>query len=368
MAPGYDEDLFESSKMTFGEHLEELRSALIKALLSLLLGFLVGLLFGRQIVRVIEGPITDALARYYAKEAAPNYVQMLKGKFERGESVPSAFADFEQMSESDRITAAQGELLDQKMIPDLVYVDPAQIVGQFKQRDPERFQELESVPKGADADSQELAPTSDRSRLVPIYVWRSVENDARTRLKTLAAEEGFMVYIKASLMLGFVLASPLIFFFIWQFIAAGLYPHEKRFVYVFMPFSLVLFLAGAALAFFVVFRYVLDFLFWFNATMGIDPDPRINEWMSFAMMLPLGFGISFQLPLVMLFLERIGIFTVSSYLAKWRMAILVICVLSMLLTPSDPQSMILMAVPLIALYFGGVLLCRFMPRRKTPFE
>jgi len=77
--------------------------------------------------------------------------------------------------------------------------------------------------------------------------------------------------------------------------------------------------------------------------------------------LPLGFGISFQLPLVMLFLERIGIFSVETYLQKWRIAVLVISVLSMFLTPADPGSMLLMGVPLVVLYFGGILLCRTMP-------
>ena len=88
--------------------------------------------------------------------------------------------------------------------------------------------------------------------------------------------------------------------------------------------SLVLFLAGAGGAYFLAFDKVLAFLLSFNSMMGIDPDLRINEWMSFALLLPLAFGISFQLPLVMLFLERIGLFTVKTYLASWRMAVLVI--------------------------------------------
>ena len=78
-------------------------------------------------------------------------------------------------------------------------------------------------------------------------------------------------------------------------------------------------------------------------------------------MLPVMFGISFQLPMIMLFLERIGIMTVKSYLENWRMAVLIISIASMLLTPSDPSSMLLMMFPLIILYFGGVLLCRFQP-------
>jgi sec-independent protein translocase protein TatC len=116
-----------------------------------------------------------------------------------------------------------------------------------------------------------------------------------------------------------------------------------------------------------VFRYVLAFLFQFYAWMNIDPDPRISNWLTFVLILPLGFGISFQLPLVMLFLERIGIFTVATYMSHWRIAVMVIFVLAMIFTPTDPWSMILLATPLTALYFLGVLMCRLMQRRATPF-
>lgn len=121
------------------------------------------------------------------------------------------------------------------------------------------------------------------------------------------------------------------------------------------------------LAFFGVFQFVLRFFLGFSGWMGIDLEPRITEWLSFVLILPLGFGIAFQLPLVMLFLERIGIFTVRSYLASWRISVLVIAFLSMLLTPSDPYSMLLMMTPLIGLYFFGIMLCSWMPRRVSQF-
>ena len=90
--------------------------------------------------------------------------------------------------------------------------------------------------------------------------------------------------------------------------------------------------------------------------------PQISDWVNFVLILPLGFGISFQLPLVMLFLERIHVFSVEVYLEKWRVAVLVICVLSMFLTPADPGSMLLMAIPLVILYFGGIGMCKHMPK------
>ena len=206
-----------------------------------------------------------------------------------------------------------------------------------------------------------------REDLMRMRMYYSVDDDPRVRVVGLGVQEPFVVYMKAAFVLGAVLASPFIFYFIWQFVAAGLYPHEQRYVHIFLPFSTGLFLVGAALAFFVVFKYVLSFLFTFFDWMGIDPDPRITDWLTFVLFLPLGFGISFQLPLVMLFLERIGIFTIANYLSRWRIAVLVILIVATVLTPSDPYSMMLIAAPLVLLYFFGIALCKMMPRRTTPF-
>ena len=115
-----------------------------------------------------------------------------------------------------------------------------------------------------------------------------------------------------------------------------------------------LFWAGALLAFFFAFDYVLRFLFGFNRALDIQAEPRISEWIGFVLFMPLGFGIAFQLPLVMFFLNRIGLVSVKAYLEKWRIAILIIFVLSMILTPADPVSMLLMACPLSGLYFLGI--------------
>ena len=125
--------------------------------------------------------------------------------------------------------------------------------------------------------------------------------------------------------------------------------------------SIGLFLAGVFLAFFFVFDFVLDYLLQFNAWLGLDPDPRISEWMGFVLILPIGFGIGFQLPLVMLFLERIGIVDVATYASQWRMAIVIIFVVSAILTPADPYSLLFLAIPLCLLYFGGLGICRWLP-------
>ncbi len=204
--------------------------------------------------------------------------------------------------------------------------------------------------------------------LLPLKFWRTIFDDPRTKIQSLSAGEVFGFWVKAALVVGAVLASPYIFIQIWGFVAAGLYPHERRYVHVYLPFSIGLFIMGAGMAFLFVFGPVLDFLFGFNRWLGIDPDPRISEWMGFVLLLPIGFGASFQLPLVMLFLERIGVFTAQIYIEKWRIAVLAIFVISMILTPADPVSMMLMAGPLTVLYFGAIGLCKWMPRGKNPFD
>jgi sec-independent protein translocase protein TatC len=361
----HDEDLFADSTMTFGEHLEELRRCLYNALVGLAVGFLFGLLVGAQVVELINKPLTEALTGYYQDRSVKRVEERLA-----------------QMQGPDDLPVPSGakDLVEKEgLLFEEVYLDPNELIEELRAKYPNRFAPLEpdappepENPAETDeaADDKpaksEAAPT--REDLLRVTMWRPIEDDARIQPKTLNAHEAFVIYIKASLLVGALLASPWIFYQIWSFVAAGLYPHEKQYIHVFLPISLGLFLAGAAVAFFFVFEPVLEFLFGFNSWLGIDPDPRISEWLGFVLMLPLGFGISFQLPLVMLFLERIGIFTVDAYISRWRVAILVIFVIAMFLTPADPTSMMLMAAPLTALYFGGIVLCRYMPRAKSPYD
>jgi sec-independent protein translocase protein TatC len=215
-------------------------------------------------------------------------------------------------------------------------------------------------------DSSPNAIAPPHPTMIAVPLWRPVKYHQQTHPQSLSVQEGFFLWMKASILTGFVIASPMIFYHLWMFVAAGLYPHERRYVYVFLPFSIALFVGGVCLALFYVFEPVLNFFFNFNADLGIDPDPRIGEWLGFFLFLPFGFGIAFQLPIVMLFLERIGIFTVQSYLAKWKMAVFIIVVLACVLTPADPISFMFLGVPLLALYFIGIGLCMIRPRTTAP--
>ena len=102
--------------------------------------------------------------------------------------------------------------------------------------------------------------------------------------------------------------------------------------------------------------------------MNIDPDPRISEWLKLAIGLPIGFGLGFQLPLVMFALYRMRIFTVRMYWDRWRISVVVIAVAAMMFTPPDPGSMICMLLPLISLYFTGIACCKLWPLPKSEFD
>ena len=344
-----DEDLFAGSTMTFGEHLEELRSCLFHSLIGLAAGFVFGLYFGGDVVDLIQSPLTTALEKYYEKQDGERAEEKLKEMHDAGLVLPAnpdTISDFVSKN---------------RLMPDEVFLDPRAVLQQLKEAYPGKFDGVAIPPP-------ENVKELEKRDLIRTFLWHRTADDSRMRTKSLGAQEAFVIYIKASLLVGVLLASPYIFYQIWSFVAAGLYPNERKYVHVFLPFSLALFLAGAAMAFIFVFPPVLRFLFTFNSMLGIDIDPRISEWIGFVLFLPLGFGISFQLPLVMLFLERIGVFTVADYLSKFRIAIVVIFVISMFLTPADPTSLFLMALPLTVLYFGGVLLCKLMPRVASPYD
>jgi sec-independent protein translocase protein TatC len=332
MKKPHDDDLFKDSVMTFGEHLEELRSCLWKAVIGLFIGFLIGLYFATDVVNIIQTPLVAALEEYYLETTLEEYKRI----------------------DPNYTPEELEKIIERRMVFRREYIQAGKVLEKLRKIYPK-------LDEGVELPDTTSAKDSD---LVEIEFWRPIDTDPRTRPQSLGMPEPFMIWLKAAFIAGFVISSPWVFYQIWTFVAAGLYPHEKKYVHVFMPFSIGLFLFGAALAFFYVFEPVLAFFLSYNRTLQIDPGPRISEWLNFVMFLPIGFGIAFQLPLVMLFLERIHVMSVASYLKQWRVAVLVIWVLAALLTPADPTSIFFLAVPLMFLYFGGVLLCKWWPSGK----
>ena len=159
--------------------------------------------------------------------------------------------------------------------------------------------------------------------------------------------------ITCSIYIGIVIASPWVLFQIWQFVAPALYKHERSAITGFLFSTVFLFLAGIAFGYFISLPYVLRFLISFQGP--VVPLINIDEYFDLILLVLLGLGLVFELPVLIFFLTLFGIVTPQFLIRNFRYALLVITILAAVLTPSpDALSMVLFMLVLIALYFVGV--------------
>jgi sec-independent protein translocase protein TatC len=189
------------------------------------------------------------------------------------------------------------------------------------------------------------------------------------QLQTLAPAEGFASYMKISLVCGLILTCPWVFYQLWMFVAAGLYENEKKFVYKVLPFSVFLFIAGALFFLFVVSPLALRFLVKFNEeVLGVSSYFTFRYYVSFVSMLALVFGLGFQTPVVIFFLNRTGLITLDAMRKARKYVFFGVFILSALITPPDMISQIALGVPLYLLFELGILLGHFDNRRRKRIE
>lgn len=182
-------------------------------------------------------------------------------------------------------------------------------------------------------------------------------------LQTLRPTEGLETYFKVSLLFGAVLAMPLILVQFWLFISPGLKDEERRYIYIFVPSALALFLLGMAFAWFVLAPAAIYFLANFMPQI-FTADWTSQEYVSFVMRMIFWLGVAFQLPIVIYFLARVGLVTARMLLDQWRIAIVLIAVLAAMITPSiDPVTMLITMAPLAVLYLMSIGLARIGERQ-----
>jgi len=182
-------------------------------------------------------------------------------------------------------------------------------------------------------------------------------------LKVLSYQEGFFAYIKLCLISAFFLSYPMVLYQAWRFVSVGLYRHERHYVKRFLPFSVVGFLLGGLFGYFVLIPLALHFLIRILGP-GIEPIITMSQYVSLVFLLTLALGLVFQLPLVMLLLNKVGVFTAESYIQWRKFAILGAFILAAMITPTaDPFTQTGTALPVMALYEVGILLVR--PTRRA---
>lgn len=184
--------------------------------------------------------------------------------------------------------------------------------------------------------------------------------------------EAFVTYLKISLWGGCVLAFPIIAAQAWLFIAPGLYHRERRAMVPFFIASPMLFLAGAAMAYYLVFPLAWKFFLGFeippspdlNGGLPIQLEARVSEYLSLSMTIIMAFGLAFQLPVVLILLVKAGIISASDLVKFRRYAIVLAFAVAAILTPPDVISQISLAVPLVVLYELSIFAAKRMRARK----
>ena len=177
--------------------------------------------------------------------------------------------------------------------------------------------------------------------------------------------EGIMAFLKLGVTAGILLALPIIIYQVWAFIFPALNREERRFAVPLFLIIVAFFTIGAVFAYFIVVPVVLQF----SAQLFPEMPNRwdLENYINLVTKLILGFGIAFELPIVMAFLSRIGVINARGFREKQNYALLGICVISALLTPADPWSMLLMAIPLFILYQLGIFFAYLVEKEQEVY-
>lgn len=446
-------------RMTFGEHLEELRKRLIHSIIYLVVGVALSFVFGKELVEVTLGPHEEAIRttvytrlvsrleksvglltdlregrRVIAPDgeelrpedfdwsvlfarvvARPRLVDTVQGSFAAADAQlqQSSFTD-QQKGELTQIFQEIGQQLGERIslefhpalsrgrLPDVfMSIERVRELLASVEREGKPSQALEIIGLASDiggvtgpldefaeflrarreeakktaVDLDALKAKIEKSRL-PGFLDRTLtrlEDDVRTtlnpatyRLNVLHYMENFMTYLKVTVIFGLFFSLPLILYEMWKFVGAGLHEWEQKYIVVFLPFSLVLFLIGVLFGYFAMIPVGLQFL----AGWGIEDVNltfTLGNYIGLFFTLTLLMGLVFQVPLVMVFLATIDLVRVDGFRRARKIAIFVGFCGAAIITPPDPFTLLLMAGPLVLLYELGIIISQVVTvgrRRK----
>ena len=205
--------------------------------------------------------------------------------------------------------------------------------------------------------------------LVAPYAEAVKDDEINRRMIFTALHETFITYLKVAFFAAMFITSPIILTQIWKYVAPGLYKNEKMALLPYLIATPVLFLLGGMLVYYLIMPLAIKFFLSFETTghissLPIQLEAKVNEYLSLIMRLIFAFGISFQLPILLSLLARVG-FVDSEYLKKRRKYVIVIIfAIAALLTPPDPITQIGLAIPLLILYELSILTVKIIEKKK----
>ena len=320
-----EDDLLLDSTMSLGDHLEELRMRMIRALVGLGIGLVIGLILGRSIIGFMEGPYNDATATLLFSTKLDYQSDLDKGVIPEG---------LQQEFKDKGAALSPGVHVKQK--------------GYLFSRN--RWLITGDLSKDRYCVRKEKGKLNVY-RLIPLMV--------------IAVAAGFVSYVKIGMIAGLIFSSPWVFYQLWMFVAAGLYPHEKRYVHLATPFSAGLFITGALFFLFIVAPLTLTYLVKFNQKiLDVRSQFTFQHYISFVSQLMLVFGIAFQTPIAILFLNKTGLVSIEALRKSRKYVFAGTFIVGAMATPPDVISQVTLALPLYALFELGILLSYFSRRKE----
>jgi sec-independent protein translocase protein TatC len=205
--------------------------------------------------------------------------------------------------------------------------------------------------------------------LVEPYANAVKDDDVERRLIFTALQETFLTYLKVSFFAAFFVTCPYILIQIWKFIAPGLYKHEKIAIVPYLILTPILFFLGGVLVYYLIMPLAIKFFLSFESTglstsLPIQLEAKVNEYLSLVMKLIFAFGLSFQLPVVLSLLARIGIVDSQFLKERRKYVVVIIFAAAAILTPPDPITQIGLAIPLLILYELSIFSVKFIEKKN----
>jgi sec-independent protein translocase protein TatC len=362
------EDFFADTRMTFGDHLEELRLHLWRAIAGFGVALVFSFFIGKAAVDFITAPVKQQLGEFHRRRVEKTMKELHIDAALRQANEPTGFTKVFFLR--DQLKAALEGRSNEELAK---FKRPAW--AEDEQKNDERSLLEKIIGRTPDKEkTTDEVPVTEKDLVTlwaahgePLKETGLLQQQQRIisgldDMSTLNVMEAFMVWFKVCIVCGIVLGSPWIFWQIWMFVASGLYPHEKRLVHVYLPVSLGLFLTGVLICEFLVIPRAIEALLWFNEWLGLKPDLRLNEWLSFAIWMPLIFGLSFQTPLVMLFAAKLGVVNADTFRHTRRYAWFAMAVFAAIITPTpDALTMLFLWVPMSLLFELGIWLIKWSP-------
>ena len=341
----------------FLEHLEDLRVMITRVVLTLVISMVICFTFQKQLMEVLRRPVEQVwITQLEAKlpqtaEQAPRPLDV--AQWEKAKSIEHAASGLDPAQRESFYQACGDETL----------VFHAQSAGLLRAS--------LALPEGKREgflDALSISPDLKQQVLALVKTAPSPEVDNRGNLKLMSAlkpTETFMLSMKLSFFAGIILAFPLLLMFVLQFILPGLHSNEKRVMWPSMAIGFGLFIGGVLFAYYGVLPRALTFFYEWSGNLGVSNDWRIGEYISFATQFTLLFGLSFELPVVVMVFVKLGMLTYETMSRTRSYAILAIFVTAAVLTPTpDVFTLLLMALPMILLYEICIWLA-WLDRRKN---